>query len=51
LHIVDRRRAENPVADNLSRMKNVLDDTLPIDDSLPDEQLAVINASTSRNNP
>ena len=26
-------------------MENVLDDTLPIDDSFPDEQLAVINAS------
>ena len=45
LHIVDRKGAENPVADNLSRLENVLDDPLPIDDSFPDEQLAVINAS------
>ena len=37
--------AENPIADNLSRLENVLDDPLPIDDSFSDEQLAVINAS------
>src|SRR6266496_6857213 len=40
LHITGRKRAENPVADNLSRLENVLDDPLPIDDSFPDEQLA-----------
>ena len=45
LHIIDRKGAENPAADNLSRLENVLDDPLPIDDSFPDEQLAVINAS------
>ena len=45
LHIVDRKGAENPVADNLSRIENVLDDPLPIDESFRDEQLAVINAS------
>ena len=33
LHIVDRNGAENPVADNLSRLENVLDDPLPIDDT------------------
>ena len=32
-------------------MENLLDDPLPIDDNFPDEQLAVINASSSRNNP
>ena len=37
LHIVDRKGVENPVADNLSRLENVLDDPLPIDDSFPDE--------------
>ena len=45
LHIIDRKGAGNPVADNLPRLENVLDDPLPIDDSFPDEQLAVINAS------
>ena len=49
LHIIDRKGAENPVADNLSRLENVFDDPLPIDDSFPDEQLAIINAS--RNTP
>ena len=42
LHIIDRKGAENPVAHNLSRLENVLDDPLPIDDSFPDEQLAVL---------
>ena len=49
LHIVDRKGAENPVADNLSRLENILDDPLPINDSFPDEQLNVI--STSRSTP
>ena len=47
LHIIDRKGAENPVADNLSRLENVLDDPLPIDDSFPDEQLAAINVANS----
>ena len=42
MHITDRKGAENPVA-NLSRLENVLDDPLPIDDSFPHEQLAAIN--------
>ena len=42
LHIIDRKGAENPVADNLSRL-----DPLPIDDSFPDEQLAAINVANS----
>src|SRR4051812_18509924 len=45
LHIVDRKEAENFVADNLSRLENVLDDPLHIDDSFPNKQLNVINAS------
>ena len=45
LNITDRKGAENPIADNLSRLKKVLDDPLPIDDSFPDEQFLVINAS------
>ena len=47
LHIIDRKGAENPVVDNLSRLENVLNDPLPIDDSFPDEQLAAINVSHS----
>jgi hypothetical protein len=47
LHIIDRKGAENPVADNLSRLENVLDDPLPINDSFPNEQLAVVNVSCS----
>ena len=42
-----RKGVENRVADNWSTMENVLYDPLPIDDSFPDEQLAVINSSTS----
>ena len=49
LHIIDRKGAENPIADNLSRLENVLDYPLPIDDSFPDEQLAAINVA--HNNP
>ena len=45
LYIIDRKGAENPVVDNLSRLENILDDPLPIDDSFPDEQLATINVS------
>ena len=45
LHITNRKGAENHVADNLSRLENILDDPLPIDDRFPDEKLAVINAS------
>ena len=42
LHITYGKGAENPVVDNLSRLENILDDPLPIDDSFPDEQLAAI---------
>ena len=45
LHIIDRKGAKNPVADNLSRLENILDDPLRVDDSFPDEQLVFINAS------
>ena len=45
LHIIDRKGAKNAVADNLSRLENVLDDPLPIDDSFPHEQLATINVA------
>ena len=45
LHITDRTGAENPVADNLSRLENILDDPQPINASFADEQLATINVS------
>ena len=49
LHIFNRKGAENPVADNLSRLENILDGPLPINDNFPDEQLNVI--STARSTP
>ncbi|KAK1666087.1 hypothetical protein QYE76_054246 [Lolium multiflorum] len=42
LHIVDRKGADNPVADNLSRLENIAYDPVPVNDSFPNEQLAVI---------
>ena len=47
LHAVDRKGGDNPVADNLSRLENVLDDPRLIDDNFPDEQLNVIRTSHS----
>ena len=32
LHIIDRKGAENSIVDNLSRLENVPDDPLPIND-------------------
>ena len=45
LNITDRKGAKNPVANNLSRLENILDDPQPINDSFPDEKLATINVS------
>ncbi|KAK1561475.1 hypothetical protein QYE76_018163, partial [Lolium multiflorum] len=42
LHIIDRKGADNPVADNLSRLENIAYDPVPVNDSFPNEQLAVI---------
>ncbi|KAK1619381.1 hypothetical protein QYE76_024898 [Lolium multiflorum] len=42
LHIVDRKGADNPVADNLSRLENITYDPVPVNDSFPNEQLAAI---------
>jgi hypothetical protein len=50
LHIVDRKGAENPVADNLSRLENISYDTIHVNDSFPNEQLAAIKV-TSRESP
>ncbi|KAK1649402.1 hypothetical protein QYE76_067207 [Lolium multiflorum] len=41
LHIIDRKGADNPVA-NLSRLENIAYDPVPVNDSFPNEQLAVI---------
>jgi hypothetical protein len=45
LHIVDRKGAENHVADNLSRLENVSFDPIPVNDSFPNEQLASIKVT------
>ncbi|KAK1631958.1 hypothetical protein QYE76_006273 [Lolium multiflorum] len=50
LHIVDRKGVDNPVADNLSRLENIAYDPVPVNDSFPNEQLAVIKVS-SRDSP
>src|SRR3954453_5362269 len=50
LHIVDRKGAVNPVADNLSRLENIVDDPIHVNDSFPNEQLAAIKV-TSRDCP
>jgi hypothetical protein len=50
LHNVDRKGAENPVVDNLSRLENISFDPIPINDSFPNEQLASIKV-TSREIP
>jgi hypothetical protein len=46
LHIVDRKGAENPVADNLSRLENISFDPIPVNDSFPNEQLAAIKVTS-----
>ncbi|KAK1648432.1 hypothetical protein QYE76_066237 [Lolium multiflorum] len=46
LHIIDRKGADNPVADNLSRLENIAYDPVPVNDSFPNEQLAVIKDIT-----
>ncbi|KAK1669303.1 hypothetical protein QYE76_057462 [Lolium multiflorum] len=46
----DRKGADNPVADNLSRLENIAYDPVPVNDSFPNEQLAVIKVS-SRDSP
>jgi hypothetical protein len=47
LHIVDRTGAENPMADNLSRLENISFDPIPINDSFPNEQLAAVNVTST----
>ncbi|KAK1685399.1 hypothetical protein QYE76_046247, partial [Lolium multiflorum] len=40
--VKDRKGADNPVADNLSRLENIAYDPVPVNDSFPNEQLGVI---------
>ena len=37
LQIVDRKGADNPVADNLSRMEDIPHDPIPVNNSFPNE--------------
>jgi hypothetical protein len=46
LHMVDRKGAENRVADNLSRFENISFDPIPVNDSFSKEQLASINITS-----
>jgi hypothetical protein len=46
LHIVDRKGANNSVADNLSRLENICFDPIPVNDSFPNEQLASIKVTS-----
>jgi hypothetical protein len=46
LHIVDRKGAENPVANNLSRLENISFDPISVNDCFPNEQLASINVTS-----
>ncbi|KAK1613754.1 hypothetical protein QYE76_019271 [Lolium multiflorum] len=46
LHIVDRKGAENYVADNLPRLENISYDPILVNDSFPNEQLAAIKMSS-----
>ncbi|KAK1606895.1 hypothetical protein QYE76_030568 [Lolium multiflorum] len=48
--VKDGKGADNPVADNLSRLENIAYDPVPVNDSFPNEQLAVIKVS-SRESP
>jgi hypothetical protein len=48
LHIVERKREDNHVADHLSRMENIPIDPIPINDSFPNKQLANINVLSIR---
>ncbi|KAK1641778.1 hypothetical protein QYE76_059583 [Lolium multiflorum] len=43
--VKDRKGADNPVADNLSRLENIAYDHVPVNDSFPNEQLAVIKGA------
>jgi hypothetical protein len=46
LHIVDRKGAKNPIADDLSRLENISFEPIPVNDSFPNEQLAAIKVTS-----
>jgi hypothetical protein len=46
MHIVDRKGAENPVADNLSRLIKKSYDPIPVNNSFPNKQLAAIKVTS-----
>jgi hypothetical protein len=48
LQIVERKGEDNPVADHFSRMENIPNDPIHINDSFPNEKLANINVSSVR---
>src|SRR3954467_15573934 len=47
LQIVDRKGADNPVADNLSSMENIPHDPIMVNDSFPYEQLAILRIQSN----
>ncbi|KAK1698822.1 hypothetical protein QYE76_015519 [Lolium multiflorum] len=47
IHYANRKGADNPVADNLSRLENIAYDPVPVNDSFPNEQLAVIKSRST----
>ncbi|KAK1677324.1 hypothetical protein QYE76_038172 [Lolium multiflorum] len=46
-----RKGADNPVADNLSRLENIAYDPVPVNDSFPNEQLAAIKDASDLDPP
>ena len=46
LQIVDSKGADNPVADNLSRLEDIPHDPIPVNDNFLDEQLAVVKVQS-----
>lgn len=47
MQIVERKGAHNPLADNISRMEDIPHDPIPIYDSFPDEQLAILRVQSN----
>src|SRR3954467_5635023 len=46
MQIIHTKGAENPVAENLSRMEDIPHDPILFNDSFPDEQLAVVKVQS-----